>query len=375
MPPRRAPLLLAVLSAIALVVGACSSGDGASAEGTGTAGTGGSTTTAGPTTTTSATIETTETTGTTGNGSDEATTATTSPPGEVVGGCSTVEAGVSRFTSTAGGAPIQVRVFVPPGFEGSPLPAVLDWHGLGSNGQQQLTLTAYTILARSEGFVAVHPTGAPAAGDSRNGWELAQFDDPARDDLAMVDEVIDRLVGQLCVDPDRIYSTGLSNGGFFTSRLVCERADRIAAAVSVAGVTHPDDCDPSRPVPYLAFHGTDDRVVPFDGGRSVLQGGLSNPATDAFFDQSMPEEFAQFATDFGCEPEAEAVSVGDEVVRHDYRGCDDGIPLAFYEITGGGHTWPGSPIGPLLTGALGRTTDQVDATAEGWAFMSRFRLP
>lgn len=310
---------------------------------------------------------------------------TTSPSAEVVpdgdggndgdrgqlvpAGCGAGSEGGQQFDTDAGGPTVGVRVYVPAGAGSEPLPVVLNWHGLGSNGTQQALLSAYENLADDEGFLAVHPTGAD------NSWELAQFDVPGRDDVAMVDDVIDRLITEFCADPTRIYSTGLSNGGFFTALLICERADRIAAGVSVAGVSHPDGCAPSRPVPFIAFHGTDDDVVPFAGGGSTLAGAGSDAASTAFFQQSMPEEFAEFAADFGCLPDPEATPVGDEVTRNDYLGCDDDVPLSFYEIEGGGHTWPGSPLGPLLTGALGRTTDEVSATRDGWAFMSQFSLP
>ncbi len=283
--------------------------------------------------------------------------------------CEAVDPGNQRFETDAGGPTVRVRVFVPPSFDGEPLPAVVNFHGLGSDGLQQSLLSGYDGLAADEGFVAVHPTGA------QNSWELAQFDVPGRDDLAMVDDLLDRLVTDFCVDPARIYSTGLSNGGFFTALLVCERADRIAAAISVAGVSHPEGCEPSRPVPFVAYHGTDDDVVPFDGGTSTLQEGGSDPIGDDFFAQSMPDEFAEFATDFGCDADPEVSDVGDEVIRYDYAGCDDGVPLTFYEVVGGGHTWPSSPLGPVLTAALGRTTTDVDATVDGWAFASRFSLP
>lgn len=289
-------------------------------------------------------------------------------------GCATRVDGPNSFASEAGGPSVEVRVFVPPGAGDAPLPVVLNWHGLGSDGPQQAILSAYEALAEDEGFLAVHPTGASGPGDSRNSWELAQFDVPGRDDLAMVDDVIDRLVTEFCADPARIYSTGLSNGGFFTALLVCERADRIAAAASIAGVSHPDGCSPSRPVPFIAFHGTADEVVTFDGGRSALEVGPSDGASRSFFDQSMPDEFAEFAADFGCQPEPDPTVIGDEVTRNDYLGCDGGVPLSFYEIEGGGHTWPGSPLGPLLAAALGPTTDEVSATVDGWAFMSQFTL-
>ena len=284
--------------------------------------------------------------------------------------CTSLPRGVSDITVEGGGAVHDVRIFVPEVLESEPAPLVLDWHGLGSLGSEQAAYSGYETVAADEGFIVVHPTGARVGG--RTSWELEQVDDPNRDDLAFFDVLVDTLVGDWCADESRVYSTGLSNGGFFTAYLVCQRADRIAAAVSVAGVSHAEGCAPSRPVPYQAFHGTEDVVVPFDGGFSVLD---SDPAvSNGFFDQVMPEEFAEFAADFGCDPEPERTEVSPEVVRYDYVGCDDDVPVTFFELPGGGHTWPGSPLADTDGAALGFTTDDVDASSDGWAFMEQFSL-
>ena len=267
-----------------------------------------------------------------------------------------------------------MRVFVPSAYSGQRLPTVLNWHGLGSTGAEQALLSGYEDLAESQGFIVVHPTGVPVPGDSSNSWELADLQDPARDDLAFADALIDLLIADWCADPSRIYSAGMSNGGYFTSRLVCHRADRIAAAASVAGTYHVDDCAPSRPVPYLSFHGTADQVAPFNGGGQSVLLTTDDPVLRAFFEQVMPAEFAEFAADAGCSLEPTSSAVGEDVIRYDYEGCAGGTPMTFFEVTGGGHTWPGSPIADAVAGALGYTTDDVDATADSWAFFQQHVL-
>ncbi len=284
--------------------------------------------------------------------------------------------GSSILDIEEGGVTYQVRVFVPASSsptEADPVPVVLNWHGLGSDGIQQSLFTGYETLANSEGFIVAHPTGIPAAGDTRNAWELAQFDTPGRDDVAMVETLIDTLVADFCVDEARVYSTGMSNGGFFTSRLVCELSERIAAAVSVAGLSHHDDCKPERAVPFMAFHGTADDVVPYDGGDSTLA-AQAPPEMADFFDQVMPDEFAEFAATAGCASDVEERAVSTAVTEITYSDCGDGFPMVFYSVAEGGHTWPGSPFGLLLSDQLGFTTTDVDATADGWAYMSAFSL-
>ncbi len=292
-------------------------------------------------------------------------------PARVRPSCDTLPRGVTETTLDAGGAVHGVRIFVPTVISSDPAPTVLNWHGLGSNGTEQAAFSGYETLAETEGFIVVHPTGVPATVDGPNSWELTEFDTPERDDLVFADSLIDMLVADWCGDPDRIYSTGMSNGGLFTAELVCGRADRIAAAVSVAGTTHPETCAPSRAVPYIAFHGTADDVIPFAGtGESTL---VEEVDPDGFFGQVMPDEFAEFAASAGCDPEPVRTEETPEVISYAYAGCDDDVPMTFYEIVGGGHTWPGSPLADQLAG-LGFFTDDISATVDGWAFMSQHSL-
>lgn len=309
------------------------------------------------------------------DGADSDTATTEAPtaidgPAVVRPSCASLTPGVTDFTLDAGGAVHDVRIFVPQSVSSDPAPTVLNWHGLGSSGPEQAAFTGYETLAESEGFIVVHATGASVDGGP-NSWELAQLDTEARDDLAFADALIDTVVADWCADQSRIYSTGMSNGGLFTSELVCHRSDRIAAAASVAGTSHAPGCDPERAVPYISFHGTADAVVPFDGDDpSTL---LPPDAVDALIDDTTPGEFGEFADDAGCDVDPTRVEETAEVIRYDYAGCDDDVPMSFYEIVGGGHTWPSSPLSEVLDG-FGYFTQDIDATADAWAFMSQFSL-
>ena len=297
---------------------------------------------------------------------------TTAPPVD----CASVPTGVSELVVDAGGAEHDVRVFVPTTHDGrSELPLVLDFHGFGSNGQQQAALTGYEDLAEEEGFVVAHPTAVPASTDesSRNSWELADLDDPAKDDVAFANELLDLLIEEYCVDETRVYATGMSGGGLFTSRLVCDLSDRIAAASSVAGLAYSESCDPARPVPFMAIHGTEDDRVPFDG--DLTGTWFENEAfAQVLFSEPLPDQFAQLARTMGCEPEGERVQQSTDIVATTYTGCDDDVPLVLYEVVGGGHAWPSSPLAELLTGFQGYITFDIDATADSWAFFEQHTL-
>lgn len=281
-----------------------------------------------------------------------------------------VSVGLSTDLVNSGGNAYTYQFTVPSSYDGSPLPVVLDFHGIGSNGAQQAVFSGWAAAAELQGFISVQPTGLSAGGDDRASWELPQFETDERDDIAMVVDLLADVSSQVCVDPARVYAAGMSNGGFFTSTLVCELSERIAAAISVAGVTHHESCSPDRAVPYLAFHGTADTVVPFNGGgESTLDGA---DLGGDFFEQVIPDEFAEFADSSGCTASTDS-QVTPEITLTSYSGCTDGVPLGFYAIEGGGHTWPGSAISAAIE-SLGFTNTDISATEIAWDFFSQHSL-
>ena len=85
------------------------------------------------------------------------------------------------------------------------------------------------------------------------------------DDVEFLGELLDNLEDELCVDPARVFSTGMSNGAQMSSQLACRLPNRFAAVAPDAGVEFYDTCA-DGPVAVMAFHGTADPIVTYDGG-------------------------------------------------------------------------------------------------------------
>ncbi|MBT8198769.1 MAG: hypothetical protein KJO84_09765 [Acidimicrobiia bacterium] len=102
---------------------------------------------------------------------------------------------------------------------------------------------------------------------------------------------------------------------------------------------------------------------------------------ELLFSVPIPDQFAQFADAMGCDPEGERVPTSTDIYTTTYSNCGDGVPLVFYEVTGGGHAWPSSPLAqpdsPVveqLTELQGYTTFDIDATVDTWAFFEQHTL-
>jgi polyhydroxybutyrate depolymerase len=275
---------------------------------------------------------------------------------------------------TSDGATRTATQLVPEGYDPeTPTAVVLNFHGLSSVGPDQHGYSGLPSVADRENFVLVSPQGTSAPVFDQTYWNTATgrrpvgFDGTLVDDVAYVAELLDDLTERLCIDPDRVHATGLSNGGFFSSRLACNLSDRIASIATVGGVFDPTDCAQDRPVPVLAIHGTADPIVPFDATESTI-GDLLGLDTEDLFGllvgtrEPIPEIVDEWAERNGCETATSARALSATVERRDYPGCTAATSLIVVE--GGGHTWPGAE--PRFASILGATDPTVSAAETVW---------
>lgn len=277
-------------------------------------------------------------------------------------GCGTaVKSGTTIETFSSGGVQRSYRLHVPKGYDGSkPLALVVNYHGYSSNAKEQEAYSRMVAQADRSGFITVTPDGT----NNPQRWYIyGKLERGYVDDFAFTRDLVNRVSGKLCVDAKRIYATGISNGGGMSSIAGCQLSDIFAAIAPVAGSPYSEpNCKNAPPVPVIAFHGTDDKYVPFEGGPS---GRLGLPATGA------RENSRQWAAHNGCAPTLSSQRIASDVLFESYGGCANGADVQLYVIEGGGHTWPGS-IGTLT---LGKSTRSIDATALMWAFFQAHPKP
>ena len=247
---------------------------------------------------------------------------------------------------------------VPASYDGTtPIPLVLDLHGLGSNKAQQRGLSGLQPLADPQGFAIAWPNGYGSG--AANSWNAgfccgAAAEDDA-DDTGYLRTLVDAIAQELAVDRRRVYVTGLSNGGAMTQRLACEAADLFAAAAPLAfpiGLLPIESCVPSRPIPVLAFQGTTDVLVPYEG---------AGPFPSAL------ESFSHWRTEGGCgsgEVEESTVS-GDSGCVVD-TSCAPDVEVGLCSILS---------TEEIVGGHILYINPDFDLAEVAWAFLSRFTLP
>ena len=145
------------------------------------------------------------------------------------------------------------------------IPVLFAFHGYGSSAMRHLNYTNYFPLADSNNFIVIYPQGATTATLSTH-WNVGGWTSKSTiNDLDFVDTVISLLKDKIQIDETRIYSSGMSNGGYMGYHLACNLSTKFAAIASVTGSMTNDtynDCNPVHPTPILQIHGLLDFVVP-----------------------------------------------------------------------------------------------------------------
>jgi polyhydroxybutyrate depolymerase len=267
------------------------------------------------------------------------------PPGAVAPG---QERSESVAVGTGGGS---YELSVPRTYRWRrPAPLILLFYGFDSDPAQFSALTHLPSRGSTDGFLVA----VPHTPGLESEWQFSGHGSDA--------DFIDGLVGSLerryCVDQSAIFAAGFSAGAAFTIAYACAHETQIAAIVTVA-VEFQLGC--TRPMSILAFHGTDDPLVPYQNGAI----GLSLPGIKVRGTQLNMGDWARLDH---CRMTFSRRALGSQVVRQQWDGCARGTSVTLYTVVGGGHSWPGADPSK----AIGLTTQQISATTLALAFFHRF---
>jgi polyhydroxybutyrate depolymerase len=211
---------------------------------------------------------------------------------------------------------------------GTTVPVLFDFHGWGHSGPGVWKVSKFRDFAPAERFITVYPDGLPVSlrgGEARPGWEIRSVD--GNRDVAFTQAMLEILEREYCIDRSRIYSTGFSNGAFFSNLLACAMPETFAAIAPVGGGRITVPCAPKQAVPVLFHHGTQDEVVPLAGAVEARDRWVSI------------NECREAKTEGACEHHTQ---------------CRDGAEVVFCSAEVA-HTWP------------------PEATRRIWDFVQRWR--
>ena len=255
----------------------------------------------------------------------------------------------------------EYRLYIPAIYEpGTAVPVVFNLHGYTSDNLQQEFYGDFRPIADTANFIIAHPNGTIDALGNR-AWNT--FGASTVDDLGFITALLDTIAAEYSVDADRVYSTGMSNGGFMSYDLACFRSDRFAAIASVTGsviTSRLSTCAATHPTPVMQIHGTADATVNFNGGSGVV-------GIEELVNYWVQSNNCDPSADFNAVPNTSTTD-GCTAEHYVYSGGDAGSTVEFFKVIGGGHTWPGAAF------TIGVTNQDFSASREIWRFFSQYRL-
>nr|OQO17396.1 hypothetical protein B0A51_15637 [Rachicladosporium sp. CCFEE 5018] len=281
-------------------------------------------------------------------------------PGITTGG--TGSSNEVNFTTTKGD-PRTFLLHIPTTYTPDvPRGLIFSYHGRGKSGSQQERRSKLSEADFNPEMLVVYPDGI------NNEW---QGDPKAKtDDLGFTLDMLDSLGKQYCLHNDRVYATGMSNGGGFAANiLACDStaSKKITAVAGVSGAyyqgTTEDDCKPATvpipcngrtPFPVLEFHGTSDGVIPYAGG----------PRRNRCLPK-IPHFVTEWAVRNDLGPSNHSHSLYDGgVTKYTFGSGSLAGLTTHYKIEGMGHTWP----------TAGGNYSSIDATPLIVKFFNKARL-
>lgn len=242
---------------------------------------------------------------------------------------------------------------------GKQAPLVFNLHGYGSNGDQQEFYGDFRKIADTAGFIVVHPTGTINTQTNETYWDCGLVAGNGVDDVGFIHAVNDTLSQAYSIDRDRIYSTGMSNGGFMSYHLACV-SNQFAAIASVTGsmtLLTLAQCKNANAIPVMEIHGTADPVVNYNGSAGVL----SIPeVVDYWIEKNSLNKQVLVQTNV---PD---INTSDNATAelYMYPGMNE---VQHYKIINGGHTWPGTPF------IIGTTCQDFKASEVIWQFFAKYK--
>lgn len=253
------------------------------------------------------------------------------------------------------------------------LPLVFNLHGGGGTAEGNIKLTNGRLnqLSDEEGFILVYPQGLRKSWNDGRAGDFSYAAKNNIDDVGFFKLLIEQLKAAYPIDPDRIYTCGMSNGGFMSMRLACELSGTIRAAgvlTATLSETLAQTCAPDQPVSILLMNGTADPLVPYDGGVVKVLGSERGKILST--DQTIDFWVEQNQCKTTASKERLSDVAPDDGTRIDvftFSNCRNNSDVVLYKIHGGGHTWPGG-LQYLGEKLIGKTSRDIDASDVLWNY-------
>ena len=267
-----------------------------------------------------------------------------------------VSSGMHKASMSSGVLERSYQVYVPKRWSNQvPRPLVLGLHGGYGSGAEFNAQTSASARADKFNMLLVLPDGYYKS------WNAGECCKPAAKlgvrDVRFIENLIDKVSQDYCVDRSSVFATGFSNGAMLAHRIACEKPGLLKAIAPVAGGIM-SECKNGGAVAALLIGGKEDPRIFWNGG-----------TFDGSYRPSMQELVQNLSGRNQCSRQEKALNSSTSVVQcHELAACGK-QPLRYCGVEGVGHQWPGGKT--YWPKKLGQNTQAFDATEEIFNFFSR----
>ncbi len=251
----------------------------------------------------------------------------------------------------------------------TPPPLIIALHGGGGSGESMINLTkgGFNTLSETYGYIVVYPDAVEKHWNDGRGIEDYYSNRENIDDVKFISSLIDHFYSNFNIDKSRVFVTGMSNGGLMAFRIACELSEKVKGIAPVAASMSENIysvCNLSKQVSVIIIHGTDDPLIPFEGGTIVFNGINLGSVIGAINTANY------FSNLYSCANISEKQYLADRdpddgtrAWKIEYTNCENNTRILLIGIDGGGHTWPdGSPY--LPESVIGKVCRDFNACQE-----------
>ncbi len=236
-------------------------------------------------------------------------------------------------------------IYYEPSVLNSNAPLIFVMHGYTDDASTIESYSGFNAIADTAGFSVCYPRGTNDFLGNRFfnvGYDF-HLGIETVDDQGFLEALAVYLQTTHGLDPNRIYATGLSNGGDMCYKIACQGTGVFKAIAPVAGMILQDikdNCTNNIPIPIMEIHGTADNVTFYDGDINNTGGWGAYPAIDEmieFFANKNSYTYLQSENLPNID-----INDGSTVTSFKYSNPSNCNDVLLYKINGGGHDWPGS---------------------------------
>ena len=282
--------------------------------------------------------------------------------------CSSYQSNTQKCSFTHNNIIREYYIYIPSSYTpSSNAPLMFVLHGYGSSATDIMFYSSFQNLAEEDSYIIVYPQGSLLNGVTH--WNIGgltigptpisallnsfkYFFFPTND-LDFIETITELVDNEYFINNERIYSTGMSNGGYMSYHLACN-TNLFAAVASVAGSMTPEtynNCSPTNATSILQIHGLQDFTVPYNG----LPWSKPIPEVMGYWSEynNCNEDPLSSITD---------LSDGSYIYFDSYQNCSNTVGVNLISHSTMGHTWPSI------------NNHSMSATAEVWSFFKDYDL-